>query len=106
MTYFLFFADIVYVGALNPQHFEITMLMLEHGKHVLCEKPLCMNLKQAKKVIQYAEMKKLFLMEGLWSRFFPAYQYLRKQIDTGMLGEIQKVDVEFGFPLTEVDRLQ
>ncbi|KAM7353882.1 trans-1,2-dihydrobenzene-1,2-diol dehydrogenase-like [Cochliomyia hominivorax] len=98
--------DVVYIGSLNPQHYEIAMLMLEHGKHVLCEKPLCMNHKQAKKVIKYAEMKKLFLMEAVWSRFFPAYQYLRKQIDTGMLGEIQEVNVEFGFPLNEVDRLQ
>lgn len=82
------------------------MMMLENGKHVLCEKPLCMNRKQAKKLIQYAEMKKLFLMEAVWSRFFPAYQYLRKQIDSGVLGEIQEVDVEFGFPLSEVDRLK
>lgn len=94
------------MGALNPQHYEICMLMLEHGKHVLCEKPLCLNLKQAKKLIQYAEIKKLFLMEAVWSRFFPAYQYVRKQIDSGVLGEIQEVDVSFGFPLTEVERLQ
>ncbi|XP_061389902.1 trans-1,2-dihydrobenzene-1,2-diol dehydrogenase-like [Musca vetustissima] len=98
--------DIVYVGALNPQHFEICMLMLEHGKHILCEKPLCLNHKQAKKLIQYAEMKKLFLMEAVWSRFFPAYQYVKKQIATGVLGEIQEVEVSFGFPLEDVDRLK
>lgn len=82
------------------------MLMLEHGKHILCEKPLCMNHKQTKKLIQYSEMKKLFLMEAVWSRFFPAYQYVKKQIATGVLGEIQEVDVQFGFHLKEVDRLQ
>ncbi|XP_037958054.1 trans-1,2-dihydrobenzene-1,2-diol dehydrogenase isoform X1 [Teleopsis dalmanni] len=97
--------DVVYIGALNPQHYEIGMLMLEHGKHVLCEKPLCLNLYQAKNLIQYAERKKLFLMEAVWSRFFPAYQYLRKQIQTGMLGEIQEVEVSFGFSLINVDRL-
>ncbi|XP_059221348.1 trans-1,2-dihydrobenzene-1,2-diol dehydrogenase [Stomoxys calcitrans] len=98
--------DIVYVGALNPQHFEICMLMLEHGKHILCEKPLCMNHKQAKKLIQYAEIKKLFLMEAVWSRFFPAYQYVRKQIASGVLGEIQEVDVQFGFEIEQVDRVK
>ena len=98
--------DIVYIGCLNPQHYEVAKLMLEHGKHVLCEKPLCMNRDQAKKLILYAEQKKLFLMEAVWSRFFPAYQYVRKQIETGVLGEIQHVEVSFGFPLNDVNRLQ
>ncbi|KAI9583940.1 trans-1,2-dihydrobenzene-1,2-diol dehydrogenase [Glossina fuscipes] len=98
--------DIAYVAALNPQHFEICMLMLKNGKHVLCEKPLCMNHKQAKKLIQYAEMKKLFLMEAIWSRFFPAYQYLRKQIHTGVLGEIKEVSATFCVDLKHVERLQ
>lgn len=97
--------EVVYVGTLNPQHYEVALLMLEHGKHVLCEKPLCMNEKESRKLIMYAERKKLFLMEAIWSRLFPSYQYLRKQIDHGNLGEIQKVEVDFGFELKEVDRL-
>ncbi|XP_055851312.1 trans-1,2-dihydrobenzene-1,2-diol dehydrogenase-like [Episyrphus balteatus] len=98
--------DVVYIGALNPQHFEIGMMMLEHGKHILVEKPLCMNEKQAKKLITYAERKKLFLMEAVWSRFFPAYQYVRKQIASGVLGDIEEVNVSFGFDLMDVDRMQ
>lgn len=98
--------DVVYIGNLNPQHFEVAYMMLENGKHVLCEKPLCMNQKQAKKLIQYAEKKKLFLMEAVWSRLFPAYQYVKRQIETGLLGEIQQVDVSFGFDLMHVDRVQ
>lgn len=97
--------EAVYVGALNPQHYAVALLMLENGKHVLCEKPLCMNEKEARKLIMYAERKKLFLMEAIWSRLFPSYQYLRKQIDHGNLGDIQRVDVEFGFAINEVDRL-
>lgn len=82
------------------------MLMLSHGKHILCEKPLCMNRKQAKKLIQYAESKKLFLMEAVWSRFFPAYQYLRKEIETDRLGEIQQVEISFGSELANVERMR
>ncbi|XP_055917385.1 trans-1,2-dihydrobenzene-1,2-diol dehydrogenase-like [Eupeodes corollae] len=98
--------DVVYVGALNPQHFEIGMLMLKHGKHVLIEKPLCMNEKQAQQLTAYAKSRKLFLMEAVWSRFFPAYQHVRKQIASGALGTIQEVNVSFGFDLTEINRLQ
>lgn len=43
--------DVVYIGLLNTQHFSACKLMLEHGKHILCEKPLCMNYKEAEKII-------------------------------------------------------
>lgn len=98
--------EVVYVGTLNPQHYEVALLMLEHGKNVLVEKPLCMNEKQARKLISYAQQKKLFLMEAIWSRFYPSYQYVQKQIKNGNLGEIKSVDIEFGFGgLDSIDRL-
>lgn len=97
--------EVVYVGTLNPQHYEVATLMLQHGKHVLCEKPLCMNAKQSQKLIDLAKEKSLFLMEAIWSRFFPSYVHIRNRIKAGDLGEITKVKVDFGFELAEVDRL-
>lgn len=89
--------EVVYVGTLNPQHFNVAKLMLENGKNVLVEKPLCINEKQAHALISYAEEKGLFLMEAIWSRFFPSYQHIREQIENGSLGEITSVEIEFGF---------
>lgn len=98
--------EVVHVSVLNPQHFEVSMLMLEHGKHVLCEKPLCMNEKQAQKLIDYAKEKKLFLMEGIWTRFFPSFLYVRKQIQNGTLGEITSVEAHRGHSgLMAIERL-
>lgn len=97
--------DVVYVGTLNPQHYETVLLMLEHGKPVLCEKPLCMNAAQTQHVLQVAKERGLFVMEAIWSRFFPAYRYVREQIDAGALGTVEEVRVEFGFPIAEVERL-
>lgn len=88
--------EIAYVAMLNREHFDVAMMMLQHGKHVLCEKPMCMNEKQSKRLIEFAEQKKLFLMEAIWSRFFPSYQYIRQQIKSGNLGEVLSVDVTFG----------
>lgn len=79
--------------------------MLDHGKHVLCEKPLCMNEKQVKTLVRHAEEKKLFLMEALWSRFFPSYQHLREQIESGSIGKVVEVKAFFGFKLDQVDRM-
>lgn len=104
---FLFkFTDVVYIGTLHPQHFEIAKLMLNHGKHVLCEKPLTMNLKQTTELINLAKEKKLFLMEGIWSRCFPIYEILKKEIKSGSIGEIYQVLVSFGFKMPDVERLK
>lgn len=88
--------EIVHVGAFNTLHYEIALQMIEHGKHVLVEKPMCMNEQQVRKLIVSAKQKNVFLMENLWPRFFPSYQYIRKQIQDGKLGDIISVDVEFG----------
>uniref|UniRef100_A0A336MJ14 Trans-1,2-dihydrobenzene-1,2-diol dehydrogenase n=1 Tax=Culicoides sonorensis TaxID=179676 RepID=A0A336MJ14_CULSO len=95
--------NVVYIGSVNAKHYELCKLYLEHGKHVLCEKPLCVNSKQTESLLKFAKEKKLFLMEAIWSRFFPSYVYTKEMINKGALGEITEVDVEFGFPLTEVE---
>lgn len=98
--------NIVYIGNLNPQHFEVSRLMLEHGKHVLCEKPLTMNRKQTEKLVEMAQKKKLFLMEAMWSRCFPAYKEMRKIIDSGGIGDVLFAAVHFGHALQHVERLK
>lgn len=80
--------------------------MLNHGKHVLCEKPLTMNLKQTTELINLAKEKKLFLMEGIWSRCFPIYEILKKEIESGSIGKIYQVLVSFGFKMPDVERLK
>ena len=71
--------------------------MLNGCKHILCEKPLTLNLKQSTKLLDLTKEKNLLCVEAIWSRFFPPYQYLKKRIDDGDLGEIKEVEVSFGF---------
>lgn len=97
--------EVVYVGMLNPQHYEVALLMLNSGKHVLCEKPLCMNEKQVAALLAVAKERQLFLMEAIWSRLFPAYQFVRQQIRSGAIGQVLEVNVEFGFKISQVERL-
>lgn len=65
-----------------------------------------MNEKEAKKLLDAAKANKVVCFEGLWSRFFPSYKHLRSRLDNHDLGEIKEVEVEFGFELTQVDRLR
>ncbi|XP_070150098.1 trans-1,2-dihydrobenzene-1,2-diol dehydrogenase [Polyergus mexicanus] len=97
--------DIVYIGMIHPQHFDIAMLMLQHGKHVLCEKPLTLNLKQTTELINYARRKKLFLMEAVWSRCFPVYDTIRKELASSNIGDIYQVTASFGFGMPNIDRI-
>lgn len=62
---------------LHPYHKEAAMLALEHGKHVLCEKPFTVNSKEAEEVISLAKQKNLMVMEAMWTRFFPAIEKVR-----------------------------
>lgn len=97
--------DVVYIGVIHPEHCRLSLLMLNNGKHVLCEKPATMNLKQLKKVVKTAQEKKLFFMEGLWSRFFPAYDKVRSELDSQSLGEVRYVQAEFCQPIIDLPRL-
>jgi len=79
-------------------------MYLEAGKSVLCEKPLCMNVKETEELIQLAKAKNVFLMEGIWSRCIPAYKAVRESITAGEIGEVKQVIASFGFAI-EADRL-
>ena len=89
--------DAIYVASPHSHHHEHTMLCLNHGKAVLCEKAFAINQHQAKEMIDLARSKKIFLMEALWTRFLPHYLKVREMISEGKLGELKGVLANFGF---------
>ena len=97
--------EIVHVGAIHTQHLAVASMMLEHGKHVLCEVPMGINEKQVQKLVALAKEKNLFLIEGIWTGHFPCYRYVHQQIQNGLLGEIQSVDIDCGVKLCNIERL-
>lgn len=101
----LCFPDAVYIGAINTAHFDIAMSMLDAGKHVLCEKPLTLNEKQSRRLLERARANKVLCCEAIWSRFFPSYQYLRSRLTAKELGDVKEVEVDFGFAIEKVERL-
>jgi len=89
--------DIVYVATRHPQHAEATLLCLQHGKAVMCEKPFAMNVNQVVQMINTARSRKLFLMEALWTRFIPAVEKMLEIIDEGRIGDIKMIHSDFGY---------
>uniref|UniRef100_UPI00398EA6D6 trans-1,2-dihydrobenzene-1,2-diol dehydrogenase-like n=1 Tax=Pristiophorus japonicus TaxID=55135 RepID=UPI00398EA6D6 len=97
--------DIIYLGTINPQHLRVALLMLQAGKNVLCEKPMAMNLKEVQQIVRTARDNDLFLIEGLWTRFFPASNAIRCLVSQNTVGEIKMVKAEFGTHMMGTPRL-
>ncbi len=97
----------VYVATPHPRHEADTLLFLEAGKHVLCEKPFALNQRQARRMVDTARERGLFVMEAIWSRFLPAYQLLGELLADGVIGEVESIDADFGvrFPWDPSHRL-
>jgi len=84
--------DVVYVATPHPFHKENVIEAAECGKNILCEKPFTVNKKDAEEMFAAAKANGVFIMEGLWSRFFPAWRYVRNLIASGELGDLVSVD--------------
>ncbi|KKK13902.1 putative dimeric dihydrodiol dehydrogenase [Aspergillus rambellii] len=91
--------DVVYVATPHSHHFQNVMLCLEAGKNVLCEKAFTVNAAQTRILCETAGKKNLFLMEAVWTRYFPLSVQVRELISKGAIGEVLRVtaDTSLGF---------
>lgn len=79
--------DFVDVCTPSYMHTDMTVYALEHGKHVLCEKPMSINSDEAKRMIEAKEKSGKLLMTAHVVRFMSPYVYLKSVIDSGELGK-------------------
>ena len=89
--------DVIYIGTPHSLHCEDTIMCLDAGKAVLCEKPFAINASQATDMIALAREKGLFLMEAMWSRFLPIIVQVRGLLADGAIGDLRMLSVDFGF---------
>ncbi|RYO92118.1 hypothetical protein DL764_008179 [Monosporascus ibericus] len=82
---------IVYVATPQSHHFQNVTLALEANKHVLCEKPFTVTAAQARRLVDTARARKLFLMEAVWTRFFPLSTRVRELVSSGAIGTVYRV---------------
>ncbi len=83
--------DMVVIGAPNDVHCQIACDAAAAGKHVVCEKPLCLNLAEADKMIAACRKAKVKLMYAEELCFTPKYVRLKKLVDDGALGKVTLV---------------
>jgi len=90
--------DIVYVGTVAQTHPELAMLAINAGKPVLVEKPLALCADDAAALIARAREAKVLLVEGMWTRCFPAVCRAREILCGGEIGDVVSVTADFGWP--------
>ncbi|MBP3796357.1 MAG: Gfo/Idh/MocA family oxidoreductase [Ruminococcus sp.] len=85
----------VYIPLPNHLHLKWVKAALEKGKHVLCEKPLALNAKEAQEMFSAAEKNGVLLMEAYAYLHSPYIQSLKKDIADGLIGEIDYIETAF-----------
>ncbi len=83
--------DIVYVSTPHPLHAQNAILALEHGKHVLVEKPFTLTGAEAAAVRAVAVERGLLAMEAMWTRYLPHMIRVRELVRSGALGDLRAV---------------
>lgn len=87
----------VYISLANSQHYEWIKKALLCGKHVLCEKPMVLELWQLEELRAIASREKLILMEAFWYRFHPLLDRVCGMIRAGGLGRLAGFHSTFNF---------
>ncbi len=89
--------DVVYIASPHALHLEHARMALEAGKHVLCEKPVALDLADAQEMVRLAGQHDRFLMEAMWTACHPVVRELVDRVRSGELGAPRTLRAELGF---------
>jgi len=99
--------DAVYVATPHPMHKETTIECLKNKKPVLCEKAFAVNSSDVSEMINCAKENNTFLMEAMWTHFFPAMDKIRNIVKSfsaqnfhGPTSSLENADSELKYPIS------
>lgn len=99
--------DAIYNPLPNNLHLEYTIKALRMGKHVLCEKPIALNVEQTNELIlAHSNFPNLKLMEGFMYKFHPQWIFVKKKINDGVIGKIKSIETHFSFYNTDASDIR
>jgi len=95
--------DALYISTPHNLHAEWTINAVNNGKHVLCEKPACVNYLEGKKVIDTVKKAGVFYMEGFMYRCHPQIKKVLKLIESNTIGKIELIKSSFCFNIGDIN---
>ena len=93
--------DAAYIAVPHSGHIGCSCLMMNNGKHVLCEKPMAVNLREAEEMFRCAKENGVLLMEAMWARLVPGTLKMLELVENGVRGDILGVEGKFCYTLDE-----
>ena len=88
--------DIVYIATPHNLHYRFLVQSLKVGKHVFCEKAITVNDSQLEEAVAIAKEKNLVICDGVTLFHMPLFKKLKEIADSGVIGEVKMVQVNFG----------
>ena len=93
--------EAVFIPLPNDMHLEWIKKSVDAGKHIICEKPLTLNAREASEAIEYAAKKDTLLMEAFMYRFHPQWIKARELVQTENIGNLRAVHTFFSYQNTD-----
>ena len=85
----------VYVCTTNPSHKKYTVMALDKGIPVLCEKPAALNTSEAREMVDAARRNHTYFMEAMWTRHNPVIKQIIEWVGQGRIGPVRSVNASF-----------
>ncbi|MDF9797285.1 putative dehydrogenase [Catalinimonas alkaloidigena] len=98
--------EAVYIPLPNHLHAQFIKQAADAGKHIICEKPIALNAKEAAESIAYAHQKGVKVMEAFMYRFHPQWQHARELIRMKEIGKVQLVQCIFAYNNTDPSNIR
>jgi len=97
--------EAVYIPLPNNMHYEWIKKAADAGKHILCEKPLCLTFDEVKEVIDYTNKKGVLLMEAFMYKFHPQWLKVKEVVTRNEIGKVQSIHTRFFYFDTNPDSI-
>lgn len=98
--------DAVYVGSANADHYQQVLMAARAGKHILCDKPMALDAKQAEEMVAVCKENNVFLAVNYVYRFHPLIQKAKELIAKQTIGKLISIDAHFNVNFTPNDNFR
>ena len=96
--------EVVYIGNTIPQHYAVAQACLDAGLAVLCEKPVTLNARQARTLVELSRARGVLFAEAMWMRTNPVVKAMYADLAAGVIGEPTQVIADFGLHIADLPR--
>lgn len=97
---------VVYIGSANHNHYEQVIKAAKAGKHILCEKPMALNVQQAEEMVSVCKENNVHLSINYIHRFHPLVVKAKELIEKQMIGKIVSVSASFNADIPPSDNFR